>query len=765
MGCCSSQPVNLQDVYEVNEKIGAGAFGQVRSCKHRKNGEIRAVKVILKEEEGVSLEELMEEIYIMRCLDHKYIIKLHDFFEDDKFLYCVMDKYTGGELFQKLKSLNQVQMIHIVRYIVEMVEAVRYLETVAVVHRDIKPENFLFKSEDDDSPLCMIDFGLSQRIGPEQWVSACCGTVQYLSPEMIKGRYRFTGDMWAVGVICYLLLVGSYPFSGSSDSKVMHEIIHKDPLKNEKLNRVPKAAVDFLRRILNKDPQTRITPDAALAHQWLTTPTVAEESAPKVQVAAPGTAPKPVDMAAAVIDHNTIASAMQCVAESKRVQSVEKNVGEKEAQRDQVFANQKAQGPPGRRPSLMPPSKGGGGGGSKRRVSKLGFQPVKGDADGFSDLSGAVEGGQAPPAKLAQQGSKGVENKTRRPSMITHVLDKIKPGHSSEKAGQTAIAGKVGKSKFRDEKLEAASLTHRKANSIGGDQMATQIMEASANQAAAHKGIVNQNGKIRARTFSVQNAGTAQDQMREEIGQAFKRDLLKHQATFHEDKDFSKERLQLSNSQRSTENTLNKSLCSDHSINSDMENDNDTVPKVNIAPPTVALKPPVQPFDPVRESDDYGDEERDGFDPDALGGGPTSIGQLGGGPSNAIFVTSSARQIDEKKEGQMDDLFEKQQQQHDKNLKTGGFLGAIASGSKRVIAGLTGSEKKDHKPGRSSLTGKDAKKGTKKVMPQPQLDMPASGPSSRMQSAHLNNLAAQFRDDGGGSGSLKGVREEPDTLS
>jgi calcium-dependent protein kinase len=77
-----------------------------------------------------------------------------------------------------------------------------------VVHRDIKPENYLFKTPEEDSQLALIDFGLSQRIGPNDFLSTCCGTVQYISPEQIRGRYRFTGDIWAVGVICYLLLTG-----------------------------------------------------------------------------------------------------------------------------------------------------------------------------------------------------------------------------------------------------------------------------------------------------------------------------------------------------------------------------------------------------------------------------------------------------------------------------------------------------------------------------------------------------------------------------
>merc|ERR1719235_1792124 len=143
-----------------------------------------------------------------------------------------------------------------------MIEAVQYLGTVSVVHRDIKPENFLFEDKTSTSNLCMIDFGLSQRVQPDEWLSVCCGTVQYLSPEQIKGRYRFTGDMWAVGVIGYLLLYGKFPFSGSSDSRIMYEIMSTEP--NFKSKTVSPKAQDFLQRMLVKDSVKRITPDAGL---------------------------------------------------------------------------------------------------------------------------------------------------------------------------------------------------------------------------------------------------------------------------------------------------------------------------------------------------------------------------------------------------------------------------------------------------------------------------------------------------------------------
>lgn len=277
MGCSfGTEERCIRKFYTIGDKLGAGAFGQVRECKLIGTNDVRAVKIIWKDEQGVTLEELMQEIDCMRCMTHHYIVRLYDFFQDEKFLYCVMDKFTGKELFAKLKQ-DDLRESHFAKYVKMMLSAVQYISQVKVVHRDIKPENFLFKTDDPDGDLCMIDFGLSQIIDDDEYLSVCCGTVQYLSPEQIKGRYRFEVDMWAVGVITYLLLFGRFPYSGGGDTAIMHEIIHKElvlrhtPTKkdNQQHSKISKEAKYFVSCLLDKNPATRISPTAALQHSWI----------------------------------------------------------------------------------------------------------------------------------------------------------------------------------------------------------------------------------------------------------------------------------------------------------------------------------------------------------------------------------------------------------------------------------------------------------------------------------------------------------------
>jgi len=280
-------PVDIRSVYQIGEKIGAGAFGQVRDCALLSTGEARAVKIIWKDEQGVSIEELMEEILCMRVMNHAYIVCLYDFFEDDKFLYCVMDKFTGKELFFKLKC-DDLKESHFASYVSMMLQAIKYLRSVNVIHRDIKPENFLFKTAEPDSELCMIDFGLSQIVPNEDtYLSVCCGTVQFLSPEQIKGKYRFEVDIWAVGIIAYLLLFGRFPFTGPSDTAMMYEIIHKEltfkasSVKKGVRRQTSDLSKDLLTLILQKEPENRISPQKALEHRWITREGAVDENIEK----------------------------------------------------------------------------------------------------------------------------------------------------------------------------------------------------------------------------------------------------------------------------------------------------------------------------------------------------------------------------------------------------------------------------------------------------------------------------------------------------
>eukprot|EP00397_Hematodinium_sp_SG-2012_P004459 GEMP01004471.1.p1 GENE.GEMP01004471.1~~GEMP01004471.1.p1 ORF type:complete len:649 (+),score=90.74 GEMP01004471.1:361-2307(+) len=432
----------------------------------------------------------MQEIYCMRLMDHRYIVHLYDFYEDEKFLYCVMDQFSGTELFAKLKHYD-LRESHFARYLMMMLSAVQYIGTVKVVHRDIKPENFLFKTDDPDGDLCMIDFGLSQIIEDDEYLSVCCGTVQYLSPEQIKGRYRFDVDIWAVGVITYLLLFGRFPFSGSGDAAIMHEIIHKDLVykssqtKKEHVNKVSCAAKDFCSLMLTKNPAQRLSPDAALQHPWI----VMDHAAKKEDH---------------VIDKNTIRMAHAVALSSRR--DVDPNL---QNIRDALIAEADAAvhpEPTGKRNSIMSSVAK-----SVRmsRVSATGAEDDRPQTRGsiITSSMGLFRGGAketTPKSILAQSCSLHLLDDEERPTahVRTSIIDQIcksvglgsksgsiVPGRNSRasysqvvpldsEALNTAAAQFLHerrKSRFENNRLETAAYKFRRARSVGSSELAQQV--------------------------------------------------------------------------------------------------------------------------------------------------------------------------------------------------------------------------------------------------------------------------------------------------
>lgn len=477
MGCGGTKILDLRDVYDIGDKLGAGAFGQVRVATHKKTGNVRAVKVIWKEEQGVTIDELMEEIYVMRLMDHPLIVHLYDFFEDEHFLYTIIDSYTGGELFQKLSSTNLVKESDACRYIRMMVEAVQYLGTVGVVHRDIKPENFLFADKTPTSDLCMIDFGLSQRIVGDEWLSVCCGTVQYLSPEQIQGKYRYTGDMWSVGVIGYLLLYGKFPFAGSSDSRIMYEIMSVEP--NFKSKTVSPKAQEFLQRMIIKDPNKRIKPGDALSHAWM--------KAPEAELSG-------------VIDNSTIKQAQQEWQMSRREvsQDVEQRRNDLQSEMTKVKSSDQKKRLSlmhQARPSLLiPGAEGPHAVKNKHRASNVGLGGAPGQ--GWAPKTAGDHKAQL---GLVPEGGPGQEKK--RMSFL--------PAFGGNKpAIQPALNLPAPKKDLhRDENLENLARVWRKSNSVAGDVLEAQVAELAKTRTNTHKKagvVVNDEGAARPRTMSIQ---------------------------------------------------------------------------------------------------------------------------------------------------------------------------------------------------------------------------------------------------------------------
>jgi serine/threonine protein kinase len=214
---------NLFDFYEIKETLGKGKFGLVKTAYHKKTGKKVAIKVMSKKEMTVQDVELQRrEIEILKMCQHPYIIRLLDIFENQEYIYIVMEHLAGGDLFTYLEKRDfEVSEERAKTLAHQLATALYYLHSFGVAHRDLKPENILMVSDDDNSDLKLVDFGLSKIIGPNESSLDPFGTLSYVAPEVLLQKpYGKEVDLWSLGVIIYLLLSRVLPFDDEEDKEI-----------------------------------------------------------------------------------------------------------------------------------------------------------------------------------------------------------------------------------------------------------------------------------------------------------------------------------------------------------------------------------------------------------------------------------------------------------------------------------------------------------------------------------------------------------------
>jgi len=205
------------------------------------------------------------EVDILQNLDHPNIIRYYEFYEDEHFLYAIIDKCDGGELFKKISSKKTFFEADASRICQQMLDSVLYLHERRVVHRDIKAQNFIFRGTEANSELVLIDFGMATHLDTDEYLTRLCGSPHYVSPELVARHYRFSVDIWAVGVVMYLMTYGRYPFEGSDRNSIMKKVAWQTPQFGDG----PSAQLlDLLKGLLNKDPAKRLTAIQAMNHPW-----------------------------------------------------------------------------------------------------------------------------------------------------------------------------------------------------------------------------------------------------------------------------------------------------------------------------------------------------------------------------------------------------------------------------------------------------------------------------------------------------------------
>ncbi|XP_034414475.1 calcium/calmodulin-dependent protein kinase type II subunit gamma-like isoform X7 [Cyclopterus lumpus] len=261
------------DEYQLYEELGKGAFSVVRRCVKKSSGQEYAAKIInTKKLSARDHQKLEREARICRLLKHPNIVRLHDSISEEGFHYLVFDLVTGGELFEDIVAREYYSEADASHCISQILESVNHIHQHDIVHRDLKPENLLLASKMKGAAVKLADFGLAIEVqGDQQAWFGFAGTPGYLSPEVLrKDPYGKPVDIWACGVILYILLVGYPPFWDEDQHKLYQQIkAGAYDFPSPEWDTVTPEAKNLINQMLTINPAKRITSDQALKHPWI----------------------------------------------------------------------------------------------------------------------------------------------------------------------------------------------------------------------------------------------------------------------------------------------------------------------------------------------------------------------------------------------------------------------------------------------------------------------------------------------------------------
>jgi calcium-dependent protein kinase len=213
-----------------------------------------------------NFQTIINEINLLKSLDHPNIMKIYEYFADEQQFYIVSEYCEGGELFDFIQSRGTMNETIIAKIFHQIMSALLYCHNHQIIHRDIKPENLLLKeqieSDDSDFDIKLIDFGASLQIDNKKKANQVVGTPYYVAPEVLMGSYDSKCDIWSAGVILYIMLCGYPPFYGDNDDEILQKVILGDyQMEGEEWDQVSQDAKDLIRKTICFDSRNRYNAD------------------------------------------------------------------------------------------------------------------------------------------------------------------------------------------------------------------------------------------------------------------------------------------------------------------------------------------------------------------------------------------------------------------------------------------------------------------------------------------------------------------------